>query len=64
MQVSIYNIKGELVIKYPEKRYNRGLNNVVWNGFDYNNKAVSSGIYFYQVASDSWQESHKMLLLK
>ncbi|MCK4694268.1 MAG: hypothetical protein KAT74_00825, partial [Candidatus Cloacimonetes bacterium] len=37
---------------------------IVWNGKDSNNKAVSSGIYFYKISSGKESVMKKMLLLK
>ncbi|MBN1326393.1 MAG: T9SS type A sorting domain-containing protein [Candidatus Cloacimonetes bacterium] len=36
----------------------------MWNGTDSNEKAVSSGIYFYQISTAQETQMKKMLLLK
>ncbi|MCK4311422.1 MAG: T9SS type A sorting domain-containing protein [Candidatus Cloacimonetes bacterium] len=42
----------------------RMMHSIVWNGTDNNNKAVSSGIYFYKISTGKSSAMKKMLLLK
>jgi len=37
---------------------------VVWDGKDEKNRPVSSGIYFYKLATYSQSQTKKMILLK
>ncbi len=64
--IVLYNVKGQEVktfISFP----NRGLGtrDVVWDGRDYNNQPVGSGIYFFTLKSgEKVIASNKMLLLR
>jgi len=37
---------------------------VTWDGRDSRGRAVSSGVYFYRMTTEGFQETRKMLLLK
>jgi len=60
-QVTIYNIKGQIVKELEVSVSNKGFN-AVWDCTDKSNKPVSSGIYFYNVTSGEYSEMKKMLL--
>ncbi|MCD4818069.1 MAG: T9SS type A sorting domain-containing protein [Candidatus Cloacimonetes bacterium] len=64
VEIKIYNVKGELVKTFNKITYVSGLHSVKWNGFDNNNKAVSSGVYFSQIIIGAHQYNDKMILLK
>ncbi len=64
VSLKIYNVKGELIKTIVDGKQNRGLHNVSWDGKDNQNKAVSSGIYFYQINTPNFKQQKKMLLLK
>ncbi len=62
--LSIYNTRGELIHTLMDGNCESGYHNILWNGTDNNNRSVSSGIYFYRLESDTFNETKKMLLLK
>ena len=77
--IVLYNVKGQEVktfISFPNQSsppvdgyalVNRGLGTreVVWDGRDYNNQPVGSGIYFYKLVIDNKViDIKKMLLMK
>lgn len=64
VQVSIYNVKGQLVKDFGQVVYKSGLNRLEWNGTDYNNKEITGGIYFLKVSSGKNVLTHKMVMLK
>lgn len=37
---------------------------VVWDGRDYDGRAVSSGVYFYRLTAGVYVNSKKMMLIK
>jgi len=41
-----------------------GQHSVIWDGIDFSDQPVSSGIYFYKLISGDHQQTKKMLLLK
>ncbi len=64
VKLEIYNTKGQyvrtLVYEYLEPSYY----GIIWDGKDESNKPVSSGIYFYKLKADEFEEIKKMILLK
>ncbi len=64
VSLEIYNMRGQRVKQLVNSQISAGQHSVVWNGKDDNDKTVSSGIYFYQIKTDSYQATKKMLLLK
>ena len=59
VNVSIYNIKGELVEKLVDGYKSTGKYSIQWNP-----KNISSGQYFYQISVGGFVQTRKMVLLK
>ncbi len=68
VSIEIYNQKGQKIVTLIEKEQKAGLQQVIWNGKDSNNRIVSSGIYFarFNAKSDSGNVSNvkKLILMK
>ena len=64
VNISVYNIKGQLIKVLVNEGMEAGNNSVVWNGDDTSGKSVSSGIYFYKMETEFGIDIKKMLLLK
>lgn len=65
VELSIYNIKGQLVKELVKSSRNTGDHNVVWNGKDSAGRKVSSGLYFYKLKlNEKAVDTKKMMLLK
>jgi len=62
IRLEIYNLKGQKIRQFNLE--NSKINEVVWDGKNEQNEAVSSGIYFYQLTTEKYQIREKMLLLK
>ena len=62
--LSVYNVKGQLVKTLHNGIANFGRNTVVWNGTDNNGNKVTSGLYFYRLTTDGKVETRKMMLMK
>ncbi|NMB81262.1 MAG: T9SS type A sorting domain-containing protein, partial [Ignavibacteria bacterium] len=61
----IYNALGQKVATLIEgKEYNAGNYNFTWNGKDISGRSLSSGIYFYQLNTNDFSVTKKMMLLK
>lgn len=58
----IYNTKGQIVQSYPQ--FEAGNHSIEWNGKDNRNKSVGSGLYFYQLKSESFSQIRKMVVIK
>ncbi|MFA5498876.1 MAG: T9SS type A sorting domain-containing protein [Candidatus Cloacimonadia bacterium] len=59
VELSIYNIKGQLVERVINTQMQVGQHKVVWNG-----NGVSSGLYFYKLTTPEGSLINKMMLLK
>jgi len=63
-ELIVYNVKGQRVKHLLNEHLSAGQHSIIWNGKDYNNRPVSSGIYFYQLTSGSFSSIKKMILMK
>ncbi len=59
VNLSIYNIKGQLVLKLVNQTLSQGIHEVEFNG-----ENVSSGIYFYSLKTADFSQTQKMMLIK
>jgi pullulanase len=64
VKIEIFNIKGQKIITLINDHQKSGFHNIIWNGKNYNNKFVGSGVLFYKLTTDNCTEISKMLLLK
>ena len=62
--LEIYNLRGQLVKTLVNDVNESGDHIVTWNGTDYTNKKVSSGVYFYKMKADKYVSTKKMILMK
>lgn len=62
--IVVYNSKGQKVKTLLNETLNAGNHTVNWNGTDDNNKAVTSGVYFYKMNSSNLRSIKKMILMK
>jgi hypothetical protein len=64
VDLSIYNVKGDLVKSLVKNNNSAGSHTVSWNGTDDRGRPVGSGVYFYKVKSGSFTSTKKMILIK
>ncbi len=64
VNLKIYDITGKEVTTLINEEMNAGSHEVLWNGTDYNNNKVASGVYFYRLNYNGNYNTKKMLLLK
>lgn len=64
IDLSIYNVKGQLLRTLVNGEVEKGSHQVYWNGTDDQGQRVSSGIYLYRLKSTDKVEMQKMMLLK
>ncbi len=62
--LSVFNLKGQLVRTLVNGVREAGNHNVVWDGKDNNHNSVTSGLYFYRVTNAGKTVTRKMLLAK
>lgn len=60
----VYNLKGQKVKTLVQDFLPTGLQQLSWNGTNDMGNTVSSGIYFCKVKGDSFNSTHKMVMLK
>jgi FlgD Ig-like domain len=63
-ELSIYNIKGELVRSFGKSRQEVGEHIIVWDGKDNQNHDLSSGMYLYKLNVSQESFTRKMILMK
>ncbi|MCK5051962.1 MAG: right-handed parallel beta-helix repeat-containing protein [Candidatus Cloacimonetes bacterium] len=64
VELSVYNIKGQKIKTLTHNKFTKGSHSIIWSGEDENNKQVASGIYFYQLKTDSKTITKKCILMK
>ena len=64
VNLEIINVKGQKVKQLVNEQLPAGKHIAVWNGKDDNDKQVASGIYFYKLKADNFEQTKKMILLK
>jgi len=62
--LEFFNILGQLVNTHDFGKQPAGIYSYTWNGSDYNNQPLSSGIYFYRLRTGEFVETKKMVLIK
>jgi hypothetical protein len=64
VEISIYNIKGQLVKKVHEGMMERGMHSFVWNAGETSFSNQASGIYFLRIRTDGKTITKKLIRLK
>lgn len=64
VNISIYNVLGQNIRELVDAGIEAGKHAVIWDGNDYNGRPAPSGIYFYEIRSDDFRETRKMVLMK
>ncbi|MFO7659934.1 MAG: T9SS type A sorting domain-containing protein [Candidatus Cloacimonadaceae bacterium] len=62
--LSVYNLKGQLVRTLVNEKLSAGQHALVWRGTDNRNKPVSGGVYLLRLKTDSGNFTRKMIILK
>jgi hypothetical protein len=63
-KLEVFNVKGQKVKTLADENMTAGHHTVTWTGVNDENKAVSSGVYFYRLTSSESTLTHKMILMK
>jgi len=64
VELNIYNVLGEKVKTLFSKVIQSGNYQIQWEGTNNYNKKLTSGIYFYQIVTEDFIQTKKMILLK
>jgi hypothetical protein len=59
VQLEVYNLLGQKVALLVSKKQPAGSYEVEFNG-----ENLSSGVYYYSIKTDDWQDMKKMILIK
>jgi hypothetical protein len=64
VRIDVYNIKGQLVKTLIDAPHDVGPHRVNWDGKDTTGRDVASGVYLYQMSTDTHTDVKKMILMK
>jgi hypothetical protein len=64
VKIEIFNVKGQHVTTLVNDVRSAGRHMALWTGIDANNRSVGSGVYFYQMTTEGYTATQKMLLIK
>ena len=63
-ELSVFNLRGELVAKLVGRVLPAGEHRVIWNGLNQAGEPVPSGIYLYRLKAGKFAQTRRMVLLK
>jgi subtilisin family serine protease len=63
-ELSIYNLKGQLVRTLHSDHLNSGVHFLEWDGRDDSGRSASTGIYFYKLQTVDFVAAKKMIMMK
>lgn len=64
VQLTIYNLKGELIAKLTDDYFTPGYHSITWNGCDQYGQLSPTGIYFAEIRVQGRTQTRKMLCIK
>jgi hypothetical protein len=64
VQLRIYNLLGELVQTLVDERMFPGSYAITWNGRNLHGQTVAAGIYVYQLITDGFKQTKRMVILR
>lgn len=62
--VSIFNVSGQEIRSLVNELRPAGTHRLLWDGKDSSGRKVASGVYFYQLRTESFSDTKKLLYLK
>lgn len=64
VRIDIFNSKGQIVRSFTNRHQEAGYYQVSWDGRDMNGSVVSTGMYLYQMSTDNYSATKKMMMMK
>lgn len=64
VNIEIFNVLGQKIKTLADAEYPAGKYKVNWDGTDEEGSSVASGIYFYRMNAEGFQDTKKLMLLK
>jgi len=64
IKLEIFNVLGQKTQTLVDQEQKRGTYTITWDGVNQQGSTVSNGIYFYQLSTEDFEKTNKMILLK
>ena len=64
VKITVFNMFGQLIRVLTDKYYSPGRHKVIWDGRDKNGEEIPSGVYFYQLDTENFKFTRRMILLR
>ena len=64
VQISVYNLMGQLVTTLVNEQRPQGAHSLRWNGTDHKGNVVPTGMYFIKMVAGSFEQLRKMALIR
>jgi hypothetical protein len=64
VRAAVYDVAGREVAVLKEGRLKPGVRRIEWDGTDGRGRPLSSGVYFYRVEADEWNDVRKMTVAR
>ena len=64
IQLKIFDTLGREVTTLVDARQTSGWHQNTWNSLDFKGQAVRSGLYYYRLSADGFQQTNKLLLIR
>jgi hypothetical protein len=64
VKIVVYNLLGNEINKFVEGQKEAGIYTISWDGRNDKGSPVNGGIYYYQIQTDHYSQTNKMLFLK
>jgi hypothetical protein len=62
--LAVYDLSGRMIIKLVSENIERGTHDVIWDAKDESGNPASAGVYLYQIQTEYFSQTRKMVLLK
>jgi hypothetical protein len=64
IKLIVYDVNGKEVITLMDRTMSAGNYQILWNGKNAHDNSMPSGVYFYDLSSERFRQTKKMLLLQ
>jgi len=64
VNISIYNLAGQLLSTLVERQHSPGSYSCIWDGTNASGMKLRGGVYLYRISTADYQETRRMILLK
>ncbi|MFH1502761.1 MAG: endonuclease [Candidatus Eisenbacteria bacterium] len=64
VRIAVYDVAGRVVRVLTDAPWTPGEHEVVWDGLDGSGREVATGVYFYSMRTEQFEDRRKMVLLR